>query len=292
METIQYILSFLQEILPIEKLSNLTWWVTTLGAVLFACICFLLNHLLKGKLIDAKPKPTISLYYNGKESTDITIDQSEPVDLAQNITTQVNQHVKELCTQYPFRSLDVYQNPFLALGNNLQHAQTYNNEVKSYIDSMQRYYQRIYTDKVYAKVFIPVKLHLVAKGNKTCSNLHVTISLEGEHEHLYSDKSVVAKKGTREKAPESQEFYEEPMACFFLSSDQESYTYNEWNLQHPNNIIEFNVAKLVSGVPDTSSAPYFYIDTRHKQTIQIKWKINGDDIDDAGKIGTLRIVVK
>ena len=221
----------------------------------------------------------------------INIEKSEMVDINNNIKSIVNGKVLELSKKYPLDTLDPYTNPFLLLGGRFQVSQTYNNDIMSFINSMKEYYQREISHNVYSKVFAKVEFHLLGKGRKVCSNLHITVKFEGELNHIYAANSLTTQVGYKDKEPKRQS--ESHFQGLFLTApDKEKYNYNEWDLIHQENIIAVNVQRVTPGVVDTSSIPYFYIDTRYNQHIHINWKINGDDIKESGKTGTLEIVVK
>lgn len=281
----------LSEANPNIDYTSLYWWLCGIVTFIMGIVSFLFKHKLKNIIIDSSPNPIIVLSHDGNDNKVINIEKSEMVDINNNIKSKVNEKVLELSKKYPLDTLDPYTNPFLLLGGRFQVSQTYNADIKSYINSMKEYCQREISHNVYSKVFAKVEFHLLGKGRKVCSNLHITVKFEGGLNHIYAANSLTTQVGYKDKEPKRQS--ESHFQGLFLTApDKEKYNYNEWDLIHQENIIAVNVQRVTPGVVDTSSIPYFYIDTRYNQHIHINWKINGDDIKESGKTGTLEIVVK
>lgn len=156
---------------------------------------------------------------------------------------------------------------------------------------MNKYYHREISYKEYSNVFAKVEFHLFGKGRKACNNLNITVNIEGGLNHIYAANSLSTKEGFKDKEPQRQ-LRPYSQGIYPIALGKEKYTYKEWDLIPQENVIVVNVPKVIPGVVNTSSIPYIFVDTRFNQHIHINWKINGDDIKECGKTGTLEIIVK
>ena len=279
--------SIAQYALPDGHPDRFYWWIAV--AILGICgiAWFVVKHYFRGKLLDPKPRPLLTVRDGNRLAKKITFPKSTQVDIEAEVSKQVSQQMTVLKEKYRLHELDPYKNMNLIFQSNFNAAANWNADVQSYLEGMEEYYQHIIRDRVMSSCYKPVELVLQAKGRKTCTNLHLEIEIDGDLSHLIAGDSRTQKEAIHDVAPEKEEADRSDSIYAMFPNDQEKYSYYEWNLVPACQTARIQYDKLISGSLGEAIAITFYIDSRYQQELTIRWRINGDDIKDAGVKGEI-----
>lgn len=277
--------------LPDGHPDSVYWWIAIVILGICAIAWFVVKHYFRGRLLDPKPRPRLMVREGGRLTKKITIQKTALIDIEAEVANQVSQQMAVLSEKYKVQDLDPFLNMNLILQSNFNEATNWNADVKSYLEGMSEYYQRTIRDSVMSSCWKPVELVLYAKERKTCTNLQLGITFNGDLSHIFASESRVMKEASHDVAPDKEEVDRSDHFYAMLPNDQEKYSYFEWNLMNINKTIRFNCDKLICGPLGATIATTFYIDTRCLQEVTIRWQINGDDISYAGITGELKVMV-
>ena len=277
---------------PDAQFSNIYWWIGGLVVFILSVAGFVIKHYTKGRFLDLRPRPKVLVKDGSRYTSKVTYPKTGAIDIQQEVVKQSGQKIEELKKKYKVNDLDVYQNMNLIFQSNFNTAANYNNDVASYLEDMELFYQRTITDQLMTSCYKPIDLAVYAKGRKTCSNLLIQITIEGDLSHLFAANSRVQKVGKRDIAPENNRDDRSSDIYGLIPNDQEDYSYYEWILKPITPSAQYQSQSLVSGFHDHNIIPEIWVDTRFSQNIAIHWKINGDDIRESGKQGTICVTIK
>ncbi len=283
--------SIARQVAPDGQFDNIYWWSGIIVLFVLAVVAFVFKHYAKGKILDKTPKPRLGIKEEKGISDSITFSKVQMIDVQQEVANQTEQQMAALRVKYQVEDLNVYNNMNLVFQSNFNAASNWNADVQSYLDGMEKFYRHTIEDQVMSSFLKPVDLVLYAKGSKTCNNLLIDISYEGETSHLYGLSSKVRKEGKHDIPPEKENEDRGSQFYAFFPNAQKSYQYTQWNLKPISLLSNYECKTLVSGTHRLDIIPCFLVDTRYSQSFSIKWKINGNDISEKGIQGTLNIQV-
>lgn len=284
--------SIAQYVAPDAQFSSIYWWIGMAILLLVGITLFVLKHFAKINILDGRPRPKLMLMNGKRRKTTITFPQMDDIDIMNEVDKQVSDNMAQLKKKYPVQEADPYLNPSLMLRPNYNAAINYNNDVESYLEDMEVFYRRTLYDQLMSTYYKPVTIAVYAKGRKMCKNLQIQIMMEGEGTCLYDGRSIIQKEGKRDIAPDENQVDRSSDYYCLVPNDQESYLYFDWNLISYKPSGYYQCDSLASGVQNLSIIPTILVDTRYQQNVIVHWKINGEDIPEAGKTGKICIKVE
>lgn len=284
--------SIAQYVAPDAHFSSIYWWLAMAIVLLWGITYFVLKHFAKINILDGRPRPELMLMNSKRRKTTITYPKTDDIDILNEVEKQVRDNMALLKKKYSVQEADPYLNPSLIFRQNYNAVNNYNNDVKSYLEDMEVYYKRTIHDQLMSTYYKPVSIAVYAKGRKSCKNLQIQLTFEGDRAYLIDGRSRIQKDGKRDIAPDNNKVDRSNDLYGLLPNDQEPYTYYEWNLLPYNTEATYQCDLLTSGVLNSNIIPTILVDTRYQQNVIIHWKINGEDIPEAGRIGKICIKVE
>ena len=284
--------SIAQHIAPDANFSSLYWWIAMALLLLGVIALFVLKHFAKINILDGRPRPKLMLINGNRYKRTVTFRKQEQVNINKELEKKVCEKLTLLKQKYSIQEIDPYKNPFQIISQNYNAAINYNIDVKSYLEDMEVYYKRTIHDQLMSTYYKPVSIAVYAKGRKPCKNLQIQLTFEGDRAYLIDGRSRIQKEGKHDIAPDNNKVDRSNDLYGLLPNDQEPYTYYEWNLLPYNTEATYQCDLLTSGVLNSNIIPTILVDTRYQQNVIIHWKINGEDIPEAGRTGKICIKVE
>ena len=284
--------SIAQHVAPDAQFCSIYWWIGMAILLLGGITLFVLKHFAKINILDGRPRPKLMLTNGKRCKRTITFRKQEQVDINKELEKRVCEKLALLKQKYSIQKIDPYKNPFQIISQNYNAAINYNNDVESYLEDMEVFYRCTIYDQLMSTYYKPVTIAVYAKGRKMCKNLLIMMTMEGDGIYLYDGRSRIQNEGKRDIAPDNNQVDRSSDFYCLLPNDQESYSYFDWNLISYKTSANYQCDSLASGVPNTSIIPTILVDTRYQQEVIVRWKINGEDIPEAGRTGKICIKVE
>lgn len=284
--------SIAQHVVPDAHFSSIYWWMAMAIVLLWGIIYFVLKHFAKINILDGRPRPKLMLMNGKRCKTTITFPKMDDIDIMNEVEKRVSDNIALLKKKYSVQEADPYLNPSLIFRQNYNAVNNYNNDVESYLEDMEVYYKRTIYDQLMSTYYKPVSIAVYAKGRKMCKNLQIQMTMEVDRVYLFDGRSRTQKEGKCDIAPDKNQVDRSSDLYGLLPNDQEPYAYYEWDLIPFNAKANYQCESLTSGVPDQNIIPTIFVDTRYHQNVILRWRINGEDIPEAGRTGKICIKVE
>lgn len=279
---------------PQAEIHNLYWWIALVIVALVGIAFFVLKHFFRGVFLDGKPKPKVYIIEGDNKNESARFRKAEIIDVDKVVTQHLQQKMSALDAKFQALCLDPFQDERMFFPGTREAASNYNADVESYKEGMRIYYQRLFKEETISAFMKKIDFALYAKGKKVCQDLIITIVIDGDNNHVYSEDSYHTITDKKDIAPNpdfSSYLYTDKCAPYYFPNDQEDYVYGEWQLQKQPVVSHYECTSLVSGFPNQGIIPSIYVDIRYVQTININWTINGADIPEKGISGKLLVIV-
>lgn len=263
------------------------WLLMGLGLGAFA-FCF--NHFLKGKIIDKRCKPVFCFQNIKGKSLSLSKKKGEDIEII--IKEELSQEKEKLLKQFPKKNLDPYIDPFLTVETDRATAsKVYNMEIEKYIPARLFQLEGELRFNAISKYLEKVSFCIENNGSLNTKNATLEVVVSSTGPMVYQNTVIKESVGEIPEKPSYTPEY--GLANLLVPATSKQYKYCKFDLSSANifHSAKLNIPDIVPGVPDVSTFPELFVDTRVSGTVTVRWNIHESTMKAKGIKGVLTINV-